>query len=207
MKTILGLSILGVVLLALVVGGTFAYFSSTATSTGNTFQAGTLNLVSVISGTALKNSIVVTEQGNGLNDKVEFGLTDPIKPGSSGTITWTLNDSGTVSGDLTMLATTTFGEGAAPNEPELAADPTNAVGLGQKMTVWVTRGSTDILGTTTTYVPMSGLAAALSAESQTMAGSGSLVYVLHWQVPTATGNEIQGDTATLDITFTLTQTI
>jgi predicted ribosomally synthesized peptide with SipW-like signal peptide len=205
MKTIIGLSIVGVLLLALVVGVTFAYFSSIATSTGNTFQAGTLNLLSVISGTAVKTSVVVTQQGHGLNNKVEFGLTDPIKPGSSGAITWTLSDNGTLPGILTILAITTYGQTAAPNEPSLAADPTNLIGLGQRMTVWVTRGSTDILGTTGAYVPISGLAAALSAESQPIVANGSLVYVLHWQVPTTVGNEIQGDTANLDITFTLTQ--
>jgi len=30
-----------------------------------------------------------------------------------------------------------------------------------------------------------------------------MVYILNWQVPTSVGNEIQGDTAQLDITFTL----
>jgi hypothetical protein len=32
-----------------------------------------------------------------------------------------------------------------------------------------------------------------------------MVYVLHWQVPTTVGNEIQGDSASLNITFTLNQ--
>jgi spore coat-associated protein N len=205
MKKIIGLTIAALLIIGLVGGGTFAYFSDTEASNGNTLTAGTLNLINVISGTALSNSMTITERADGLIDKVEFGLTDPIKPGSSGTITWTLSNTGSMSGNTTMLAATTFGEGAAPNDSEMAADPTDLVGLGQKLMVWVTRGGTDILGATGGYVAMSGLAAALNLENQSIAAGDSLVYVLHWQVPTSTGNEIQGDTATLDITFTLTQ--
>jgi spore coat-associated protein N len=45
MKKIIGLAISGLLLLALVAGGTYAYFSDTETSSGNSFTAGTLNLV------------------------------------------------------------------------------------------------------------------------------------------------------------------
>jgi predicted ribosomally synthesized peptide with SipW-like signal peptide len=202
MKKTLGLILVALLAVGLVGGYTLAYFSDTETSEDNTWTAGTLNLVNVISGTPEAASTVVTEQDDGLNDKVVFSS---VVPGSSGTITWTLSNTGNVAGTLTMVAATTFTEGGDPEEPELTADPTNLIGLGQSLMVWVTRGGTDILGTTGTYVAMSGLAAALSAESQSMAGGASLVYVLHWEVPTTVGNEIQGDTAELDITFTLTQ--
>jgi hypothetical protein len=101
-------------------------------------------------------------------------------------------------------------------EPELTADPTNLVGLGQKLMVWVTRydgtTTTDILGTTLAYeamnVPVDNLVDVLEAESQSLVLGTPLVYVLHWEVPgDEVGNEIQGDTAELDITFTLDQTI
>ncbi len=188
---------------ALIGGGIYAVFSDVETSTGNTFTAGTLNLVNVISGTAVNSSIVVTEQGDGLNDNVVFSL---IKPGSSGTITWTLQNNGNLDGTLTMAATTSFGEGAAPNEPELAADPTNLVGLDTNLMVWVTRDGVDVYGAAGGYLAISGLAAALNAQSPTIGAGLSVVYVLNWQIPAATvGNEIQGDTATLDINFTLTQ--
>jgi predicted ribosomally synthesized peptide with SipW-like signal peptide len=42
MKKILGLSIIALVFIGLVAGGTFAYFSDTETSENNTFSAGTL---------------------------------------------------------------------------------------------------------------------------------------------------------------------
>ncbi|HEX9896687.1 MAG TPA: TasA family protein [Dehalococcoidales bacterium] len=203
-KVLMSLMIIALVS-ALIGGGIYAVFSDVESSTGNTFTAGTLNLVNVISGTAVNSSIAVTEQADGLNDKVEFGLTNPIRPGSSGTITWTLSNTGNLPGTLTMAAITSFGEGAAANEPELAADPTNLVGLDTNLMVWVTRDGADVYGATGAYAPMSGLAGALNAQSPTIGAGGSVVYVLNWQIPLATGNAIQGDTATLDINFTLTQ--
>jgi spore coat-associated protein N len=208
MKKILGLSIIALVLIGIIAGGTFAYFSDTETSAGNTFTAGKLNLVNVISGMAVNSSITITEQGDGLNDNVVFGAdsANRIKPGSSGNITWTLTNNGSLAGTLTMVALATFSEGGAPNEPEAAAEGGTPVGLGTKLVVWVTRNGTDILGSSGAYVAMSGLDAVLNAESQSLAGGGSLVYILHWQIPISVGNEIQGDTATLGITFTLNQT-
>jgi hypothetical protein len=50
------------------------------------------------------------------------------------------------------------------------------------------------------------LTTGLNIESQSLVTATPLVYVLNWQVLTAVGNEIQGDTANLNITFTLTQT-
>ena len=44
MKKIIGLTIAVLLIIGLVGGGTFAYFSDTETSTGNTLTAGTLNL-------------------------------------------------------------------------------------------------------------------------------------------------------------------
>jgi hypothetical protein len=50
------------------------------------------------------------------------------------------------------------------------------------------------------------LEAALDAEVDVaMAAADVIIYELHWEVPTSVGNEIQGDTAELDITFTLNQ--
>jgi hypothetical protein len=72
--------------------------------------------------------------------------------------------------------------------------------------VWVTRDGIDILGSTGAYVAMSGLQAALNLEvNNTITIGTPVVYVLNWQVPTTAGNEIQGDSANLNITFTLNQ--
>jgi len=207
MKKIIGLSIAALLIIAIVGVGTFAYFSDTAASTGNTWTAGTLVLGEVTTGSAVNNSYVVTP-GGGINGSVQFGLTGPVVPGSSGTITWTLNNTGNVPGTLTLVAATTFGQGGAPNAPEAAAETAlgGVKGLDTGITIWVTRDGTDILGSTGTYVAMSGLQAALNLElNKTITIGTPMVYVLHWQVPTTVGNEIQGDTAQLDINFTLSQ--
>ena len=200
----------------MVATGTSAYFNNTEHSTGNLITAGTLNLVDTISGSATNASVAVADGADSINDSVNFGLTDPVRPGSSGVVTWTLNNTGNLPGTLTLVSTATFSEGAAPNEPELAADPTNLIGLGQKLLVWVTfnngTATSDVLGTSGAYASLSGLAAALSLQSVQMGRvnvdtNATLVYVLHWSVPAAVGNEIQGDSATLNVAFTLTQNI
>jgi predicted ribosomally synthesized peptide with SipW-like signal peptide len=208
MKKIIGLSIAALLIIGIVGVGTFAYFSDTAASTGNTWIAGTLVLGEVTAGSATNNSYVVTP-GGGINGSVQFGLTNPVVPGSSGTITWTLNNTGNVPGTLTLVAATTFDQGGAPNAPEAAAETAlgGVKGLDTGIVVWVTRNGTDILGASAGYVAMSGLADALNLETDKAVTIGtSFVYVLNWKVPITVGNEIQGDTANLNITFTLTQT-
>jgi predicted ribosomally synthesized peptide with SipW-like signal peptide len=64
--------------------GVYALFSDTNTNNGNSFTAGTLNLVDVISGTATSSNITVNEAADGFNDNVAFTL---VKPGDAGTIT------------------------------------------------------------------------------------------------------------------------
>jgi len=212
MKKILSLSIVALMVIGLVAGGTWAFFSDTETSNDNTWTAGTLNLVNVIAGTAVDTDVVVTEQADGLNDKVQFGTVTPIVPGDSGTLTFTLTNQGTTDGFLTIDAATTFGEGGAATEPEAVDEGGTPVGLDTGIKVWVTKTigetTTNILGATDAYVAMSGLAAALDAEVDVaMAAADVIIYELHWEVPTSVGNEIQGDTAELDITFTLNQIV
>jgi spore coat-associated protein N len=203
MKKIIGLTLAAIMVMTLVGVGTWALFSDTETSAGNTFTAGTLNLENIISGTG--TNVAVHEEADGVTDYVTFGSTTPLIPGASGTITWTLSNTG-MSGTLKMVAITGFNENTPNTEPELAADSDSSDGLGQKLMVWVTRGGTDILGTTLAYVPMSGLEAAMTdAIGQPLVVGTPLVYVLHWEIPTTVGNEIQGDSATLGITFTLDQ--
>ena len=207
MKKIIGLSIAALLIIGIVAVGTFAYFSDTATSTGNTWTAGTLVLSEATTGSAINNSYVVTP-GGGINGSVQFGVTDPVKPGSSGTITWTLNNTGNVPGTLTLVAINSFTENPAPDASQLATWTAlgSHVGLGQDLMVWVTRDGIDILGSTGAYVAMSGLQAALNLEvNNTITIGTPVVYVLNWQVPTTAGNEIQGDSANLNITFTLNQ--
>jgi predicted ribosomally synthesized peptide with SipW-like signal peptide len=208
--------------LAIVVAGTSAYFSDTEVSTGNTFTAGTLNLVPSTGGTGPLGKYTVTVGGDGINGNVVFVR---LAPGDSGSITWTLTNNGNLDGTLTVASTTTFAENGS-NEPETAVVGNNGGGNGdldEYVGVRVKRGATYILGDASNYVPFSGLAAVLNAESQSLAASGTITYVLEWQIASDvmgvgadgkfdTGDDvqvddniIQSDSATVDITFTLTQ--
>ena len=207
---------------ALIGGGIYAYFSDTEDSTGNTFTAGTLNLVPSTSGTGPAGKYTVTAGGDGVNGKVVF---DKLAPGDSGSITWTLQNDGNLDGTLTMASTVTFEENGS-NEPESAVSGNNGGSNGdidEYMGVRLKRGATYILGDASNYVPFSGLEAVLDAESQSLTASGTLTYVLEWQIATdvkgagadgkfGTGDDvlvddniIQSDKSTVDITFTLTQ--
>jgi len=208
MKKIIGLSIAALLIIAIVGVGTFAYFSDTAASTGNTWTAGTLTLGLVTTGAATNATASVSPAGS-INNSMQF---TNVVPGSSGTITWTLNNTGNVPGTLTLVASNSFTENPAPNPSQSAAWIAlgSHVGLGQELMVWVTRNGTPILGTSLAPVPMSDLAVlttGLNIESQSLVAGTPLVYVLNWTIPgDTTGNEIQGDKAQLDINFTLTQT-
>jgi predicted ribosomally synthesized peptide with SipW-like signal peptide len=205
-KIIISLSIIGVVA-AIAIGGTLAYFSDTETSIGNTFTAGTLNLVPSTSGTGPDVSkYTVTPGSDGVNGKVVF---TNLAPSESGSITWTLQNTGNLAGYLDFESTAvTFGPGTE-TEPEIADsgnDPTNG-DLGTELGVKLTRDTVYILGGDSSYVPASGLAAALSAEKdKSLAAGATTVYVLSWNIADTVDNEIQGDTMGLDITFKLGQT-
>jgi predicted ribosomally synthesized peptide with SipW-like signal peptide len=207
---------------ALIGAGVYAVFSDTETSTGNTFTAGTLNLVPSTSGTGPGGKYTVTPGGDGVNGKVVFSK---LAPGDSGSITWTLQNNGNLDGTLTMPSTATFDENGS-NEPESAVGSNNGGSNGdldEYMGIRLKRDGTYILGDASNYVPFSGLEAVLDAQSRSLTASGTLTYVLEWEIASDVkgagtdgefgtaddvdedDNIIQSDKATLDITFTLTQ--
>jgi predicted ribosomally synthesized peptide with SipW-like signal peptide len=220
-RIIISFMTIGLVL-ALIGGGTWAYFNDTEASTDNSFTAGTLNLVPSTSGTGPSGKYTVTAGGDGINGKVVFVR---LAPSDSGSITWALANDGNLDGLLTIASTATFAENGS-NEPEAAAAGNNGGSNGdldEYVGVRLKRGASYILGDASNYVPFSGLAAVFNAESQSLAASGNLTYVLEWQIASdvkgagtdgkfgtgddvqADDNILQSDTATVDITFTLTQ--
>lgn len=207
---------------ALIGGGIYAVFSESEDSTGTSWTTGTLNLIPTVSGTGPGGKYTVTAGGDGLNGYVVF---TNLAPGDSGSITWTLENEGSLDGTLTMASDVTFEENGS-NEPESAVAGNNGGGNGdldEYMGVRLKRGATYILGDATNYVPFSGLETVLDAESEDLTASGTLVYVLEWEIASDVkgagvdgefgtaddvaedDNIIQSDKATLDITFTLTQ--
>ena len=229
MKKILGLTVAALMVMGLVGGGTWAYFSDTETSTGNILTAGTLNLTAdVVGGGTVSGT--VTPGDDGAN---EFITLSTLKPGDSGTVTFTCTNTGDLPGTLTITSTVTTAENGA-GEPETSATvPTNNAGgdgdLDEYVGVTLTQningaGATYLLGDAINKVQVEGLQAALNGVVDVAIGAGeNIVYVLSWEIASdvvgvgvdgkfgtgddvaADDNVIQSDTATINITFDLEQ--
>jgi spore coat-associated protein N len=217
-KKILGLTIAAILVIGIVAAGTYAYFNDVEASTGNTITAGTLNLTEDTTGVGagFQGTLTPVPGADGANDYLT--LTN-VAPGDSGTITFTLNNTGSLAGKLTLASTASFNENLPETEPEHVADATDTIGLSTNLKVWVTRTvggtTTDILGASgvANYVNVAGLEAALDAQTSidmaasdgAPGGNDEIVYVIHWDIASTVGNVIQGDSITLDINFTLDQ--
>lgn len=223
LKRITGLTLAALLVMSMVAGGVWAYFSDIQTSGNNVLLAGTLDLSPTTDGTSTGN-YTVTPGGNGVNGNVVF---QKMLPGQSGNITWVLTNTGSLNGTLVISSTISFNENGA-NEVEVAV-PGNNGGTNGDLDQYVgfklqrgvgtnqTNAQTNFTyipgaGNSITYVPLSGLQAALNSAGNAMKANGgndTIVYNLSWEIGSlfagANPNIIQSDTAQIDITFTLNQ--
>ena len=241
MKKIVGLTIVALLVIGLVGGGTWAYFTDTEESTGNSFTAGSLNLVYTVGG-ELYGGVEGTDYtvtpggGDGVNGNVVFGTSgEGLKPGDSGYITWTLSNTGTVPGSVTLAATVTGADNTLPYPEEMVPDTLTAGELQDCIGVILTGESYDsgdnlisdwvIYGGYEDYQPLSGLNTFTFPVDGDFLGDGVeyIVYTLEWliadDIQTAgpdgilgteddvdvNDNIIMTDSAVLNITFILTQ--
>ena len=198
--------------IALVIGlvgaGTVAYFSDTETSTGNTFTAGKLNL-----------------KVDGLDgaNVVKFTVANTY-PGASGGGTWTLLNAGSLAGyvDLENISVANAENyDANTNEAEAVddLDTSNETGggeLGVNLDVVLfwddgtgggTAGNGIQDGTEATIYSGDLDSIAGNYEANYLLNDGATTYIsMTWSIDTNVNNQIQGDSATLDITFELAQT-
>ncbi len=221
LKKITGLTLAALLVMSMVAGGVWAYFSDVQTSGNNVLLAGTLDLSPSTNGTSAGN-YTVTPGGDQVNGKVVF---QKMLPGDTGNISWLLTDTGSIAGTLVITSTVTFSD-VSQNEVETAVAGNNGGGNGDLdayVGVKLQRGvGTDqanaianftyISGNATTYVSLSGLQAVLNAQSVAMAANGgndTIVYKLSWDMSSLFGgvnpNIVQSDNAQIDITFTLNQ--
>ena len=176
------LSILSITVLLTLVGiGTYALFSDTATSTGNQFQAGTMNL-----------------QVNGAEQLQAFSYTS-ISPGWSHTETYTVTNVGNVQGRATFVASSLVESGGVLTSAEQPVDPGNAGNLGADVHVIATvDGASAYNGT------LAGFAASGAQDLGIVSGGQSETVVVTFSVDPSVGNEIQGDSVKFDLGFGLT---
>lgn len=202
MKKIVGLAIAAFMIITMVGGGTWAYFSDTESSTNNSLSAGTLDL-NVDGGDAAVTTFSVSD----------------VAPGDSGSDNTTLANAGSLSGELdisTSAITNTPGGGGTEYEGgsgELGANAQIAMYVDVDQSDDWSSGDIGLKSDNTTYNHPTALDYATidsyDTKSwdavETMAASGADNFVVMWQVPTGTGNDVQGDSISFDITFVLEQ--
>lgn len=209
MKRIL-FSLMTLVLVVGMVGaGALAYFSDVETSSGNSFTAGTLDLVVTTSGVCSDvGKVTVNENGDGINDNVVFAN---LAPGDSGSITWTLTNTGSLPGKILINQTLTNDSDGINTEPELLVDADLTVGELDNNMVLVSTGTLD--GVPFEWSPWTGWMSDITSHpivdnidgTRVLPAGKVLVLTYSWSIPTTVENIIQGDTFTANFTFTLAQ--
>ncbi|WP_054970509.1 TasA family protein [Alicyclobacillus ferrooxydans] len=173
---------------AMIAGGTFAYFSSTQQSTGNTFATGTITLGMDVNGSAASNA--------------NFTLSNKI-PGDSFSIPITLTNSGTHAAGHTYLSFSTTSEtGASGSTFNPVSDDINTQLTVDSVTV---NGRTITLPSSIKTIQdlenygKVDLGSLASGATDTVTVSGHFM-----NAPTAQ-NQYQGVTATYEVDGELTQ--
>ena len=202
MKKILGLTIAALIVLVFVGGSTWAYFNDTESSESNSLVAGTMDL-----------------DIDGGDTAVTTFSVSSAAPGDTGSGSSTLANSGSIAGelDITFSAiTNTGGSGGSEHEDgvgDLGGEADMAVFIDVDSSGTWTSGDVGLKSDGTTYNHPDALEYETidSYESDsfdaivTLSASASDDFVVMWRIPTTAGNDIQGDSISFDVTFTLEQ--
>ncbi len=209
MKKIIALTLALLLMIGIVGVSTMAAYRNTEPSPGNSFAAGTLNLV-------------VNGIDNGIG-AANFTVTN-ANPGQTGAGTWTLVNAGNLAGYIdteNITATNAENFNAATNQAEAVddADTSDATGGGElaanmDVVLFVDDGAgggvanNRIQDGTETIIYSGKLGSIAAAYDQNLAlAAGGTTYIsMTWSVALAVNNTIMGDSATLGLTFELAQT-
>jgi len=186
------------------IGGAFAYFTDTETSTGNIFSAATMNL---------KYGINEAPTYNNTNDY--FSISN-VYPGQSGTLYISFLNEGQVdAAHLKMAWNTLVDNENGRYEQEIGAgdlDDTGDLSPFIEITqVWIDKDGNTAFdsGIETNLIPTTVALSALAAGDDLDLGSlaaGATEYVyITWQINTTATSEIQTDSTTVNALFTLSQ--
>jgi hypothetical protein len=216
-KGLLTLMVLGGA--ATLVGGTLASFDATVTNSSNTFQSGTLVLKDTVGATACLSSstgtgtTVVTDTNNNASCPADlFGSLTNQKPGGApGSITVVLKNDGTIN-----AGTFTLTPGACSASQTGAYHGSNTAGFCGKLDVTVEDDS----GTATCIFPAGAGACAAPTSANTLASlasggaltlsgapaaGASKTYKFTIGLDSTAGNDMQGLTASMPVTWKITQ--
>jgi len=185
-------SMILVMLASMLVGaGTVAYFNDTETSTGNTFEAGTLDLE--------------------VNDENPWTSTlisvSNMKPGDAGEVTIKLENLGSLDGYVCMWIKDVINSPGDTPEPEPTSDD-GELGANIKITIWQDDGDNVLETGEEVYVDGATLDSLNNTKVVTdkPLSAGGTVYIgFSWEIPSTVGSEIMDDSVTFTIEFALTQ--
>lgn len=167
--------------------GTFAAFSDTENSNGNSVTAGTLDLT--------------VDSGQG---PVEVLSLSDVVPGDSDSGTVTLANNGNVNGTLSVAIDQITSNENGTNDPETEAGDSGSsdgVELESAVTVTISLASTQLISDT-----INNLSDGQSlASGETLNAGNSKDLRLDYTVNSGAGNNIQSDSVSMDLDFTLTQ--
>jgi predicted ribosomally synthesized peptide with SipW-like signal peptide len=202
-KKILGLAIAALLVIGTVGVGTWAYFSDTETSSNNQITAGTLDL-----------------KLNGGNDDVTImtGLTNKA-PGNSGTPYATLKNEGSLPGKFSIQTSAMTDTEGTPVDSEFAV---GALSAYARLAPWVDVDESGTFNAGDLPLKSDGSVKAFADGLQwdtwanfasktwdsviaSMSTNQQLRVYLQWDIPSATGNQIQGDSCKFTVTFKLDQ--
>jgi predicted ribosomally synthesized peptide with SipW-like signal peptide len=207
MKKILGLTVVALMVMGMVGGGTWAYFSDPEVTGANVLAAGTLDL-NLDGGDDLAQAILT------ISDKA---------PGDSGNDTAPLEFDGSIDGELDIdISGATNTESSGGTEYEGDGAP-GELGANLEVAPYIDvdqqgdfDAATDIAlksdGTTTQaalqWDTLNNFASTSWDDVYTGAVTSGTTddFVLPWRIGSGVGNTIQGDSANCTITFTLEQT-
>ncbi len=201
MKKIFGLTIAALLIIGMVSGGTWAYFSDTESSTNNSLTAGTLDL-----------------NINGGNIAVTTFTASAVAPGDSGSGNSTLANVGSMGGELDITFSAITNTGGTGGE---YGDSVGNLGANAEIAVYIdvdqsggwTAGDIGLKSDNTTYAFPTALDYATIDSYggktwnavETMTNGAADGFIALWRVPTGAVNDIQGDSVSFDVTFVLEQ--
>ena len=194
MKALISLVLVGIVLFG-IGAGTWAYFSDTETSSGNYIAAGTLDL---------KLGDYDTDTWYEDPNVPSYTVED-VYPGWSDWLDFDALNDGSIDGDLYMKVTYTEAGGDNPEPEGTPDDPV----LDDNLCVAITIDGSPL--DLSAYDDNSDGCVSLSEIADQYISLGDLVagtyknIRIDVNIPSDVGNEIQGDTLTIDVEFKLMQ--
>lgn len=186
------LAVLSIAVAAALVGvGTYAWFTDTASSTGNKFTAGTMNLQ--------------VDNGSGYGEALTAMSYANIAPGFDQSKTYILRNDGSVNGDLTLTPSNfvDLDSGKASAEPAngVRNEAVDGADMGENLDLVVTVGSTTLYTGT-----LEGFATHAAFDLGSVAAGASVSLTFHATVDGSVGNELMTDSASFDAAYSLVST-